>query len=139
MNSVILSTKNTTGKYKIQSMTCNIIIAVLGILVMSFYVVLRSHYSGLIVISGGAALLFESIISGFSTLELSASYIEIYDDCVRGKAVYDSCLLDFKLNFSQITNVTTEGIFIRIHTNSGTYKIASDKETSKKVFEFFNS
>ena len=86
----------------------------------------------------GLLLLGDGVITMVMKGFFASSYIDIYEDRVEGKGIQNFNVLQFSVRYSEINNITTEGIFIHIHTTSGTYKIISNKETATEVFTYYN-
>ncbi len=140
MNDVIISTKNTNTKYKNTGIVCAILMCVLGFLVLCGYFFLSSHSSDdslIIVLLLGFFMIGDGIITATLRHINASSYVDIYKDRIIGKGIQNFSPLDFNIKFEHIDNISVEGIWLHIHTNSGTYKIMTNEETAKKVFNYY--
>lgn len=141
MNNVIISTKNTNTKYKNTGIACAVLMCVLGFLVLCGYFFLSSHSSDdtlIVVLLLGIFLIGDGIITATLRYINASSYVDIYQDRVIGKGIQNFSPLDFNLKFEQIDNVSVEGIWVYIHTNSGNYKVMTDKKTATEIFNYYN-
>ncbi len=141
MNDVIISTKNTNTKYKNTGIVCAVIIGVIGFLILCGYFFLSSHSSDdtlIVVLLGGLFFIGDGIITATLRYINASSYVDIYKDRVIGKGIQNFSALDFNLKFEQIGNISVEGIWVHIHTNSGNYKIMTDKKTATEIFNYYN-
>lgn len=139
MTGIILSTKNTNKQYK-RGIISAIVLSVLGIIIMGIYCFFRSKSSAdelILIFLAGLFLLGDGIITATFKYLFSKSYMDMYTDRIEGKGIQGFSVLDFSVNLNQVLNISTEGIFIKIDTNCGTYKIISDKVTAKKVFDYY--
>lgn len=140
MNDVIISTKNTNTKYKNTGIVCAVLMCVLGFLILCGYFFLRSHSSDdtlIAVLLLGLFFIGDGIITATLRYINASSYVDIYSDRLVGKGIQNFSPLDFNLKFEQIGNISVEGIWIHIHTNSGTYKVMTDKNTATEIFNYY--
>lgn len=144
MNNLILSTKNTNKKLVKGRLFIAFLHIVSGFFGIFFYSFIVGDYyfklSGIniftwiVVIWFIACGLFQIYVSILS----EASYLEIYDDIIKGAGIQSFRSIEFNMKFSDIHNITISGAFIYLHTTSGKYKIVSDFETAQKVLQYFN-
>ena len=141
MNNVIISTKNTNTKYKNTGIVCAALTGAIGFLILCGYFFLSSHSSDdtlIVVLLLGLFLIGDGIITATLRYINASSYVDIYKDRVIGKGIQNFSPLDFNLKFEQIGNISVEGIWVHIHTNSGGYKVMTDKKTATEIFNYYN-
>lgn len=141
MDNVIISTKKTNDKYKNTGITCAVLTAILGLIAIIGYMYLSEHSSEdslIFLLLVGLFLIGDGIITATLRYINSTSFVDIYEDRITGKGIQNFSPMDFNIKHEQVNNITTEGIWIHIHTTSGIYKIMTDKETAAEVFSYYN-
>lgn len=139
---MILSTKGTNSKYKNGAIINGVITMILGVLIIGFYCFASSKTSDsklIVLMLVGLFFLAEGLITMCIKILFSKSFVEIYQDRMKGKGIQNFNVMDFDLDNGKITGVTTDKQFIFINTTAGTYKIISDKKTAQKVFDYCSS
>ena len=142
MSSVILSTRDTNGKYVKMAVTVAILTCLLGIAIMvaGFFLMGESDEGVLIICPLiGAVMILEGIFTGIIRKRIAESYADIYDERIVGTGIQNLSVLDFNFRFDQIINISTENANIYIYTNSGKYQIVSNKETAMSVFNYYHT
>ena len=86
---------------------------------------------GLVLIGDGMVMTAIHCVNGLT-------YVDVYEDKFVGKGIQNLNLLDFNIKIEQISNISVQGFWIHIHTNSGVYKIMTDKKTATEVFNYYN-
>ena len=67
------------------------------------------------------------------------SYVDVYDDHMEGKGIQNIYqIVDFNLGYDKIVSVTCSGIYLSIQTSGGKFKILTNVETAKKVYDHYN-
>lgn len=141
MNGEIISTRNTNTKYKNTGIICAILMSVLGLAIIGGYCYLSEHSSDdslIWVLLFGLFLFADGIITTTFRNINASSYVDIYQDRFIGKGIQNLSPLNFNLRIEDIINVSTEGIWLHIHTNSGKYKVMTNESTAMRIFNYYH-
>lgn len=150
MKTLLLTTRDTNKVSKISAIISGILDIVFVILAFAFFnnqqnslpTSLRDDFvkesAGLIIlvaVAFGAMIIYTAY-----QFVICRSYVDVYSDRVEGKGIQNVYqVIDFSLSYDKITNITCAGIYVHIHTAGGQYKILTNAETAKKVYEYYNS
>lgn len=67
------------------------------------------------------------------------AYVDVFEDRMEGKGIQNLyTVVDFKLDRTQIINVTYVRNQLYINAVAGKYKIITNSETAKRVFDYCN-
>ena len=143
MSNVILSTKKSTNMYKKTMIITGIFSCIIGLIAVMLYFFFADYApdvkATILLLFLGLYLLVTGIIDIALKAKFAMSYIEIYDDYIKGKCIQNSNVLDFSIKLSQLKNVSVGGKYVYLHTDSGVYKIMVFKDTSAKIMEYLNN
>ena len=79
-----------------------------------------------------------AIVNFLIKLSFSTSYANVYADKIIGKGIQQFVIKDFNLNYKQIIDISYTGRAIRISTAGGEYKIISNTQKAKEIFDYYN-
>lgn len=136
MNAPLITTRDTNKASKLSAVISGILDVIFAIMFISFFKDQDlEEVAGLIVLC--VAVLGGLVIYTAYQFSICRSYVDVYEDRLEGKGIQNGYqLTDFTLSYDKITNVSCSGINVLIHTSGGNYKILTNAETSKKVYEY---
>lgn len=99
--------------YQLKKMTGVLLVAILGATVMVLFTVRQ--------------------------FALCRSYVDVYEDRLEGRAIQNGFqIIEFRLRYDQITNITYMGVSVYIHISGGKYRIITNARTAKEIFELYS-
>lgn len=150
MNKPLITTAGTNKMMKVSAFVYAIAAVLFAIFIYNFFsnqIASYPKYAQEIYLQEAAGLIiFEVIICGFMLIYAAylwatcRSYVNVYEDRLEGKGIQNVYqIVDFSLSYDKITNVTCTSMYIYIHTPGGKYKIVSNVQTAKEVFNYYNT
>lgn len=150
MNNPILTTRQTNKTFKLSAVISGIADVVFVVLIWTFF---KSRMDALpqymhddFLKEAAGAIVLLTILIGAAVIYtayqflICRSYVDVYEDRMRGMGIQDRFhLLDFDLSRDKITNVTSSGIYVFIHTPGGKYKIVTNAVTAQEVVRCFHN
>ena len=137
---MIMSTKNTNTARKNAGIVTSVLTAISGIFVIAFYVYANERtYSDSVVflLLLGLFLIGDGIVMAAINCINGSTYVDVYKDRIVGKGIQNMNVQNFNIRIEQVNNITVEGFWIHIHTNIGSYKVMTDKNTATDIFNYY--
>lgn len=140
MSNIVMSTKRTNTARKNAGIVSAALTTLIGIFVIAFYCYASEHtYSdsvvflllvGLFLLGDGIVMITMNCING-------STYVDIYEDRIVGKGIQNLNPQNFNVKMEQVSNISVQGFWLHIHTNSGIYKVMTDKKTATAIFNYY--
>lgn len=86
----------------------------------------------------GCIILFFGLVTFAYYMLGFRTFADVYSDRIVGKGMQHFIVKDFDLSYSQITDVSFSGQMLYINTAGGKYKIVTNAQRAKEVFEYCN-
>lgn len=142
MSEPIITTKNTNAAYLIAGLIESLLYVGIGMYCLElrkdFIASWRFSYAD--TMNTCAILLFIfGAINFLYKLIASTSFADVYSSKIVGKGLQQFVVKDFDLNFSQVTDISCTGRFLNINTPAGKYKIVTNANRAKEVFDYYNT
>ena len=140
---LLITTKNSTVARRKGGTIANLILILvgLGIFIFSFSVFdeIGIEFESVLLLVISLLLLSDGIIQLLMLYYTTSSYVDIYNDHMEGKGMQGLEIKNFSLKNSDINNITISGAVIHIHSNSGIFKVTSNKKLANKIFNYYQS
>ena len=143
MNRVIMSTKKTATAFTAIRIVSAVLSLVLFVIGMTAYAFIADEYPRLdgpknAALILGLVFLVEGTFSLFNAVLEGQTYVDVYEDRFVGVGKQGLRALSFNVKIEKINNVSIERkTWVQINTDSGVYRITTNKEMAEKIFNHF--
>ena len=137
MNHLILTTQKTNKAYVVAGLIESLIYFGIGMYFLPLSEKTHGKNASTLV-TATSVMCIVAIINFLNKLSFSTSYVNVYTDKILGKGIQQLVVRNFELNYKQINDISYTGRTIRIATSGGEYKIITNAEKAKEIFDYYN-
>lgn len=148
MNKPILTTEGTNKMMKISAIISATAAVAVAFFIFNFFQDqlgdLPSYAQELYLEKAAGLIILEVVLCGLLLIYAAyqwatcRSYVNVYEDRLEGKGIQNIYqIVDFSLSYDKIVNVTCMNMYVYIHTAAGKYKIVTNINTAKAVYNYY--